>query len=307
MQQSRRELVTHTFEGARFEDHGLDIDVLPDLVAYKAILVETAKELWRRHHPDRLRLPANFEQSLVVKFYEIGKGSTSIPLFRQMVAEDQMPMWTGRDELDEAVDVIADSIAAAAADHPLPEGLPKVVMPLFADFGKTLRADESIIQTLPERTQPVRYSAQVRGRLAAWTQRDYEDRIDLAGEVRSADLDGYNFTLRLADGLKIPGKFRNDQELLFTEALSKHASRRLRIVGHAEFSAIDGRPKRIVSVDNVRDYTPGEEAFDATARPIWDLAADIAAEVPDSEWQKVPADLSKNVDHYLYRTSREEE
>ena len=27
----RRPLVTHTFKGKRFEDHGLDLDVLPDL------------------------------------------------------------------------------------------------------------------------------------------------------------------------------------------------------------------------------------------------------------------------------------
>lgn len=276
-------------------------------MAYKTILVETAKELWRRHHPDRVRLPANFEQSLVIKFYEIAHGSTTIPLFREMVAEDQMPMWTGPDELDQAVEVVADSIASAADNRPLPQALPKAVMPLFADFGKTLREDESILQKLPNRPLLVRYTAQARARLVEWTQKDYDDRIDLTGEVRSADLDGCNFTLRLDDGSKIPGKFRPDQETRFTEALSRHASKRLRIIGHAEFSAPNGRPKRIVSVDSVRDYIAGEHAFDAAARPIWDVAADIAATVPDSEWRKVPADLSKNVDHYLYRAPREEE
>ena len=35
-----------------------------------------------------------------------------------------------------------------------------------------------------------------------------------------------------------------------------------------------------------------------------DLAAafaSIASEVPDADWESVPSDLSKNLDHYLYR------
>lgn len=53
MSRLKRQLVTHTFKGPRFEDHGLDLDVLPELYAYKELLVAAAKELWRRHHPDR--------------------------------------------------------------------------------------------------------------------------------------------------------------------------------------------------------------------------------------------------------------
>lgn len=36
----------------------------------------------------------------------------------------------------------------------------------------------------------------------------------------------------------------------------------------------------------------GDLSYDPTARPIWDLAAEIAASVPDEEWAKVPTDLS---------------
>ena len=39
--------------------------------------------------------------------------------------------------------------------------------------------------------------------------------------------------------------------------------------------------------------------FDPEARPIWEIAAEISAKVPDSEWAKVSTDLSKNFDqHY---------
>ncbi|MGC2421010.1 MAG: type II toxin-antitoxin system ParD family antitoxin [Candidatus Acidiferrales bacterium] len=40
------------------------------------------------------------------------------------------------------------------------------------------------------------------------------------------------------------------------------------------------------------------------SEPLADIFARIASEVPDSEWAQVPADLSKNVDHYLYGTEK---
>jgi len=43
MEKRRIPLVIHSFKGPRFEDHGLDVDVLPELISYKNILVETAK------------------------------------------------------------------------------------------------------------------------------------------------------------------------------------------------------------------------------------------------------------------------
>jgi len=54
------ELVTHIFKGGRFDDHGLDVDVLPELIAYKNILVETAKEIWRRKNPGPSKIAKEF-------------------------------------------------------------------------------------------------------------------------------------------------------------------------------------------------------------------------------------------------------
>ncbi|MBT9330447.1 ribbon-helix-helix domain-containing protein [Paracidobacterium acidisoli] len=46
-----------------------------------------------------------------------------------------------------------------------------------------------------------------------------------------------------------------------------------------------------------------EQAHTAPPGSAGDLAAmfaEIASDVPDTDWQKVPADLSGNLDHYLY-------
>ena len=45
--------------------------------------------------------------------------------------------------------------------------------------------------------------------------------------------------------------------------------------------------------------------FDPEARPIWEIAAEISAKIPDSEWTKVPTDLSKNFDQYQNNTNTE--
>ena len=103
MSRAKRQLVTHTFKGKRFEDHGLDLDVLPELYAYKELLVSAAKELWRRHHPDRLRLPKHFEDSLCLKFYRLDEGSVAVPIFREVEVANQAEMFEFEqpDELDE--------------------------------------------------------------------------------------------------------------------------------------------------------------------------------------------------------------
>ncbi|WGV24179.1 hypothetical protein [Halotia branconii] len=39
-------------------------------------------------------------------------------------------------------------------------------------------------------------------------------------------------------------------------------------------------------------------SFDPDALPIWELVAQISAEVPDEEWQKLPTDLARRFDYY---------
>ncbi len=54
---------------------------------------------------------------------------------------------------------------------------------------------------------------------------------------------------------------------------------------------------------------PPEPPTDAPAdlRSFLDRIAEIVKGVPEDEWKRLPADLSKNVDHYLYGTKKAEE
>lgn len=42
-------------------------------------------------------------------------------------------------------------------------------------------------------------------------------------------------------------------------------------------------------------------------RSFLDMIAEVVKDVPEDEWKRLPADMSKNVDHYLYGTKKEEE
>ncbi len=53
------------------------------------------------------------------------------------------------------------------------------------------------------------------------------------------------------------------------------------------------------AMDEAASNPPTERAFSA-----WDALTTLASEVPDEDWAQVPADLSKNLDHYLYGTPR---
>lgn len=47
-------------------------------------------------------------------------------------------------------------------------------------------------------------------------------------------------------------------------------------------------------------HTTSEEHYDKSARPIEDLLKELAKEVPQEEWNRLPSDLNDNLDHYLY-------
>ena len=52
---------------------------------------------------------------------------------------------------------------------------------------------------------------------------------------------------------------------------------------------------------------PAENAGENEPKPIWEIAAELGAQIPEEEWAKVPSDLSTNLDHYLYGAPKSEE
>jgi hypothetical protein len=59
------------------------------------------------------------------------------------------------------------------------------------------------------------------------------------------------------------------------------------------------------SAQSDRAEAPADAPSDL--RSFLDRIAELVKDVPEDEWKRLPADLSKNVDHYLYGTKKVEE
>jgi hypothetical protein len=297
-----KKITVLTFKGPRFDDHGLDVDVLPEISAYKRLLQETAKDLWKRKHPTRRRLPKNFDAEISLKFFRIEPGSTGVPLVRGAPSH-VAPRLPFEDELDEAARLLEQSIEQAGSSGTPPKHLPRNVIPLFQEFGKTLRSDEFMVVSTRGARTGARYDAGVKARILSWASTPYSDSVNLIGEVRGTDLDGLRFTLRLTDGRKIPGRFEAEQEVTILEALGEHSSRRLRVIGLGDHSP-DGSLQQISKVERVEIVEPETHSMPLQA-PIWQRLVTIGRDLPDDVWADVPTDLATNVDQYLYRNKKD--
>ena len=295
-------LASLRFDGERFADHALDVDCVGELAAYKRLVMECAKELWRRAHPDYERLPKGFEERLTLRFAEVTPGSTVVPL-RRVVVQEQ-PLLDFDDEFDQAAALIDEAIVAADGDELLPTALPRNVIPLFRDFGRSLFESETLFVQSRHCAAAAPYTAKARQRLAEWTEATYEDVVDATGEVNMANVRGGAFEITLLAGQQaVKGKFTEVQEAEVLAALQSHATTRLRVQGVGEFSQSDRQLRKLLRVDFVAAATTTEPAFVEGIKPIWETLAELGASVPDDVWNKVPTDLAQRLDHYLYSSN----
>jgi prevent-host-death family protein len=77
----------------------------------------------------------------------------------------------------------------------------------------------------------------------------------------------------------------------------------------ANFGSLLERVRAGEEVVIERDAQPVAVLRSATPEPSPDQSLDrvfasIIRDIPDADWRQVPADLSRNLDHYLYGTSK---
>lgn len=305
MGKQKKEVVRHTFEGGRFADHGLDVDVVVELMRYRELLTEVAKELWRRRHPDRKNLPPNYEKSLALRFYQVIDNCATIPLVREVEVGQGQPFdFAQEDELDDAVALVAKTIAAAASGHALPLDFPKPLLGNFRNYGQSLQFDEWIEHRTATNQQLCRYDAEVKSRLVSWADSSYDDYAEVTGEVTMARVSKPRMSIELRDGREIEAAFRAEDEETITTALQQHKTARLQVVGRGQFS-VDGVLQRLIEVEQVRLLPSAELPVDEAAKPIWEEFATILGAVPAEELAKLPLDGAENHDFYIYGATRE--
>lgn len=295
------EMASLRFDGERFKGHALDVECTQELIAYRNLVLECAKSLWRVKYPNRSNLPRGFEKGFRLQFNRLDGGSAVVPLQRVRTGDMQTELDL-TDEFDEAVGLIDQAIRAANDDDLLPVGLPSNVIPLFRDFGKTLHDDEVLFTRGRDSASEAPYTAKARKRLAEWVESTYEDMVTVSGEVRMANVGPGRFALQVnhAGGQSVvEGKFSPQDESKVLEALRQHQSARLQVRGVGEFGTTDRLLKRFSRVDQV-DFVAEEISYDESAAPIWEQLNAIGQEAPSSAWETVPTDLSIRLDEIVY-------
>ncbi len=57
----------------------------------------------------------------------------------------------------------------------------------------------------------------------------------------------------------------------------------------------------------IKEEQPDSSQQALSLPPFLQFVEEISAQVPREEWEKLPSDLSKNIDHYLYGSPKDEE
>lgn len=184
------------FDGARFNEHTLPLDVAKDLAAYETLVIELAKHLYLQDNPERQRVPKGFGADFHLHLQSIDEGSAKAML--AVVAAGTLALGaTGDDYFERARDSITECIGAA--DGQLPATFPRGLLAYFNQVGRSLRPDERVEFPRNGGTAAV-LTPERRKQLVLAADSVYERPIDLTGPIVEANWEKSTFQMRLADG-----------------------------------------------------------------------------------------------------------
>ncbi len=255
---SSREFATPVFRGGRFDAGALPLDVLPDLAAYRDLIVDLAKSLFLAREPGRRRVPKGFVESFQIGIRAVNSGSTIAVLERASVQGGMLTLFPKEDLFDEARNLIEKVVAAAGQKGPLPPEFPQHLARRFNQFGRSLRDGESVELRGPGATSGPTYDRGARKWIVVQAEGRYEDSAELTAMVSGGVLDREQITVRLDDGALVDGRCSAD---LVRQTLAL-LERRVRVVGLGSFDRND-HLERLLRVDDVAPIDDDEAVLGA--------------------------------------------
>lgn len=285
--------VVHAFKGARFDDGAIDVMVLDSLDAYRELVVEVAKHVWRGENAGKQRLPKAFEDGFQLRLSRLERGSAIATLEHVVPVGAQLSFEA--DVFTKAMRLIEGVVRAAAESKVLPSGFPRSALSRFRRWGLSLRDEESIELRGESGETVATYDVKVRAALLARIDTSYQAPADELGFVLAAHVRASRFELYRDrySGVGVDVPLRGQDEELVLGALQTHEETRLRVVGEGAYSA-DGTLVRFVSVDRVE---PADRQVDNTA--LWDAIDQMTAAISAEEWATIPCDGAENHDRYI--------
>lgn len=229
----------------------MPVEALPELSAYRDLVVAWAKLIWARENPSRRRIPRRFDESFKLTLDGLGEGSVAAVLNRSQPAM-QFELF---DCFEKARDEFNALLSAAQNDNDdaVRRALPKQLFVQFNRLGRKL-LDKDSIEFRTDSTSPgPTYTKATRMRVMRIVGLSYEDDVDLEGVVSEARRAGERFQLDLDDGSTINVCCEEDTFPAATWAF--HANQRVRVRGSGTRSS-DGVLLKVTSVDEVQPLGP---------------------------------------------------
>ena len=192
------------FTGGRFTGHTLPVSVAGDLAAYEALLIDVAKHLYLADHPQRQRVPRGFaDVHLDIASIENGSTISVLALLPAVALASQLSLVDGvtdqKHYFARARDLIAECIDAPSSS--LPTGFPRKALTHFNQFGRSLRADETLELDRANSTQPAVLTSEKRKELVLAASTVYEREVELSGYIEEVDAQKSSLRLRLDDDI----------------------------------------------------------------------------------------------------------
>ncbi len=111
--------------------------------------------------------------------------------------------------------------------------------------------------------------------------------------------------------IEVTGEINPNGDLLLDQPLQATPGRVRVIVLLSEASEQTAASSAALSPEEIQPQSANSQpaqpdAVVSDTRPIWERITDISAQIPAEEWAKLPRDLSKNIDHYLYDSPKDE-
>ncbi len=172
------------YHGVRFAKNRIPVEVLPDLPAFRELLLSYAKDEWKSRHPERKKLPKNFDKELSLSLFEITDGS-AVPQLEWLRSNPQSDMFDTRDQIDQSIEAAYNNVIV------LFEGSQGDDAPLDAEklralnrFGAGLREHEKIELTARDGSgKIIAFDMNRRKKLITLGRDTYQSRIDGSGEL----------------------------------------------------------------------------------------------------------------------------
>lgn len=294
------EFVRLRFLGGRFETAGvgMPVEMLADLVAYRELLLNIAKAVYRQHNPTRKRIPKRFAEGFDLQLREVRTGSRT-PVLERPAPTGQLSL--GVDEYAEAQRLIESVFGLTESIGDVPAGLPPSIFAPLRGFGRLLGPTESIeIYRSTEGEAPLaRYDGAKRSALLSRIQGSEPQPFEHVVRIVGLQSEVQRVTFRLDGGETIEGLYRPEFFEDIKAGLGAQGQGNRHLLQGTILVLGDGTRRGLDSIDLLEDIEDDLRGFERAGRELFSVS-ELAEGWLDGDGQAVSQEQA-DAAHQLLR------